>query len=348
MFYITSTYTMTASLRSVIANLQTDLARSQKEMTTGVHADLAATLGVRASRSFSLAGTKETIEALRNTNKLVTARLDASQSALDSLLADARNMRATLLAAQNNGGQKEAIIMQARQGLATLIAKLNSGDGEGFLFGGIKSDQPPIVNYFASPAASNKLALDSAFAAAFGFGQGDPAVSGITQAQLESFLSGDFQSLFSDVGWRADWSSASDHPLQSQIGLSRVIDSSITANEPALQKLAEAYAMVGDLGAENMNRQTYGALLRTATATVDAAIGLLTKAQARVGVMQGDVRNASETMGVQSNSILLQLQDIEGVDQTEAAARVNGLMTQIEAAYTLTSRISQLSLTKYL
>jgi flagellar hook-associated protein 3 FlgL len=53
-------------------------------------------------------------------------------------------------------------------------------------------------------------------------------------------------------------------------------------------------------------------------------------------------------MSVQSNTILLQLQDIEGVDQTEAAARVSGLMTQIEAAYTLTSRISQLSLTKYL
>ncbi|WP_424361540.1 flagellar hook-associated family protein [Methylocystis parvus] len=348
MFYITSTYTMTASLRSVIANLQTDLARSQKEMTTGVHADLGATLGVRASRSFSLAGTQEAIEALRNTNKLVNARLDASQSALDSLLADARNMRATLLAAQNDGGQKEAIIAQARQGLATLIAKLNNGDGEGFLFGGIASDQPPVANYFASPPASNKLALDAAFASAFGFGQSDPAVSGITQAQLDGFLSSGFQNLFSDAGWRATWSRASDQPLQSQIALSRVIDSSITANEPALQKLAAAYAMIGDLGAEHMNGQAYKALLRSATTTVDAAIGLLTKVQARVGVMQGDVRNASETMSVQSNTILLQLQDIEGVDQTEAAARVSGLMTQIEAAYTLTSRISQLSLTKYL
>lgn len=348
MFYITSTYTMTASLRSVIANLQTDLTRSHKEMTTGVRADLGAALGVRVSRSFSLAGAKEAIEALGDTNKLVNARLEASQSALDSLLADARNMRATLLAAQNDGGQKEAIIAQARQGLATLIAKLNSGDGEGFLFGGIRNDQPPIANYFASPPASNKLALDAAFAAAFGFPQSDPAISGVTQAQLESFLSSDFQNLFSDAGWRATWSSASDQPLQSQIGLSRIIDSSITANEPALQKLAAAYAMIGDLGAESMNRQAYGALLSNATATVDAAIGMLTKAQARVGVMQGDVRNASETIAVQSNTILLQLRDIEGVDQTEAAAGVSGLMTQIEAAYTLTSRISQLSLTKYL
>lgn len=348
MFYITSTYTMSASLRSVVSNLQTDLARSQKEMTTGVHADLGATLGVRATRSFSLAGTRDAIDALRGANKLVNARLDTSQSALDSLLADARNMRATLLAAQNDGGQKEAIIAQARQGLSTLIAKLNSGDGEAFLFGGISSDRPPVANYFASPSAPNKQALDAAFVAAFGFGQGDPAVSSLTQAQLESFLGGAYQNLFSDSGWRATWSSASDQPLQSQIGLARIIDSSVTANEPALQKLAAAYVMISDLGAETMNRQTYGALLRNATATVDAAIGLLTKAQARVGVMQEEVRNASETMGVQSNTILLQLQDIEGVDQTEAAARVNGLMIQIEAAYTLTSRISQLSLTKYL
>ncbi|WP_442754605.1 flagellar hook-associated family protein [Methylocystis sp. JAN1] len=348
MFYTTSTFMMTASLRSVIANLQSDLARSQKEMTTGVHADLGATLGVRASRSFSLAGAKETIDALRDANKLVNARLDASQSALDSLLSDARNMRATLLAAQNDGGEKEAIIGQARQGLATLIAKLNSGDGDGFLFGGIRTDQPPVADYFASPPSANKLALDAAFSSAFGFGQTDPALSAVTPAQLESFLSGGFQDLFSDAGWRTTWSDASDQPLRSQIGPSRIIDSSVTANEPALQKLAAAYAMMGDLGADNMSRQTYAVLLTTAMKTVDEAMVLLTKTQARVGVMQSDVRNASEAMAVQSSAILLQLQDLEGVDQTAAAARVNGLMTQIETAYTLTSRISQLSLAKYL
>lgn len=348
MLYITSTYTMTASLRGVIANLQTDLARSQKEMTTGRLADPAVALGLRASRAFTLVDAKETIGALRASNDLVAARLSSTQTALDSLLADARNMRATLLSAQTDGGDKETIAAQARQALSALVAKLNSANGEGFLFGGVKSDAPPLANYFADPPEANKRALDAAFASAFGFGQDDPAVASITETQIQDFITGGFDTLFSDAAWRADWSSASDQPIESRIGLSRIVDSSITANEPALKKLAAAYVAIGDLGAEHMDQKAYAIVVKSAMTAVDAAIGMLTETQARLGVTQNAVTASNDMMAIQSDTILLQLNDVQAVDQTEAAARVNNLMTQIEAAYALTARLSQLSLTKYL
>jgi len=348
MFYITSTYSMTASLRTVIANLQTNLARSQKEMATGRHADLGVALGLRASRSFTLADARDTIGTLRHTNDLVSARLVTTQTALDGMKSDAQRLRATLLASQTDGGDRDAVLAQARQALSSFVAKMNGGDGESYLFGGVDSDAAPLENYFADPPAPNKGALDAAFVAAFGFGQSASGVSSITDAQLQSFLSGGFENLFSDAAWKTDWSHASDAPLRSQIGLSRVIDSSITANEPALRKLAAAYVMVSDLGAEKMNQGAYAVLLKKAMETVDAGISMLTRTQARLGVMQNAVRTSNDVMAVQSDTVTLQLHDVEGVDQTEAAARVNGLMTQIEAAYTLTSRLSQLSLTKYL
>jgi flagellar hook-associated protein 3 FlgL len=64
--------------------------------------------------------------------------------------------------------------------------------------------------------------------------------------------------------------------------------------------------------------------------------------------MQATVDSANNAIDVQSTTLRLQLADLEGIDQTEAAARANILMTQIQSAYTLTSRISQLSLSKYL
>jgi len=39
---------------------------------------------------------------------------------------------------------------------------------------------------------------------------------------------------------------------------------------------------------------------------------------------------------------------VEGVDPYEASTRMNSLLAQVEASYTLTSRIQQMSLMNYL
>ena len=348
MFYVTSTYSISLALRRTLGGLQTDLARSQKEFTTGRQADLGVALGAHAARSFALGGARDTIEATRATNNIVSARLESTQTSLTTLLANAKAMRATLLSAQTDGGEPGAIVAQGRNALANFISTLNGGDGDSFLFGGINNGVAPVTDYFAQPPAANKLALDAAFLSSFGFAQGDPAVASLTTTQVNDFLNGPFQSLFTPGSWATTWSRASDEPQRSQISMSLTIDSSITANEPALQKLAAAYTMTSDLGAANMNRETYKVVLQTARQTIDDAIDSLTRAQARVGVMQGTINATNETMSIQSNTLLIQLGDLEGVDQTEAAARVNNLMTQIESAFTLTSRINQLSLTKFL
>lgn len=346
--YLTSTYTMTASLRRTLGLLQSDLTRGQQEVTTGRHADLGLALGLRASSSFNLVSTRATIQSTLASNSALATRLDSTQVALSGLLSDAQDMRKTLIAAQNNGGDPGAIVTQARQALTTFIAKLNSSNAEGYLFGGVNTDQEPVVNYFADPPQANKTALDAAFATEFGFPQSDPAVSTITGPQMQNFLSGAFSSLFSAASWKADWSRASDTPIRSQVSLSASIQTSIAANEPALQKLASTYAMISDLGAEHLSADSYGVILKTAMEMIDAGISSLTKSQAKLGVIQSAVKSANETMSIQSDTLQTQLHGLEAVDPVEAGARVQGLMTQIETAYTLTARISQLSLIKYL
>ncbi len=344
----TSTFSLTASLRRTLALLQNDLARGQKEVSTLRHADLGTALGLRAGQCFSLASLHDTIDATLSSNQLVAARLDTTQVALASLRSDAEAMRATLLTAQTDGGKPEAIIKQASQALATFTAKLNSSNADGFLFAGVNSLQEPVTDYFSNPPASNKLALDAAFQATFNFAQSDPAVSSISPAQMQGFLSGSFAQLFSDTGWKTDWSTASDTVLRSQVSLSVTMDASVSANEPALKKLASVYAMLSDLGVERLNKDSYAVLLKTALDTVDSGVGMLTGVQSRVGAMQNSVKSARDVMSIQKDSLDTQLNELEAVDPTEAGARVNELMTRIETAYTLTARISQLSLTKYL
>jgi flagellar hook-associated protein 3 FlgL len=348
MVYLTSTLSMSTFLRRSLMEAQTELARGQKELSTGRHADLGASLGLRVGHDWALGGARENIQAILLTNKLVDARLDATQTALSSIAADAQALRASLISAQNDGGAPEAIETQAKTALATFIATLNGSDGNSFIFAGINSDVAPIADYFANPPAANKTALDTAFMTAFGMTQSSAAVSTITPAQMQTFLSGAMAGLFSPAGWSADWSSAANQPLQSQISMSTTIDASVTANDPALQKLAMAYTTVSDLGMSKMNSSTYQTLLQAATQTVDQAISGLINMQAQVGVMQSNVSSATRTMWIQSAMLDYQISSLESVDSTEAATRVNGLMTQIETAYALTAKITQLSLTKYL
>lgn len=348
MRHMTSTFSMSASLRGVVASLQSELSRGQKELATGRRADPGVELGLRASRSVTLTQTQETIGAIRASNDLVSERLTSTQAALGKLLSDAKSMRQTLLASQPSGAQREALIAQARQSLSSFQTTLNASQGGAFLFSGIRTEAAPLSDYFSNPPSSGKTTLDTAFRNAFGFGQSDPGVASISVAQMQSFLTGDFTALFSQAGWRAGWSKASDQPLTSQIGPSNVIDSSITANEPGMKEFVAAYVMIGDMGAEKMSQDAFAALTKSAVDHLNVGIDKLTRAQARTGVMQRAVTDFNATMALQLDTIATQLDDLESVDPTEAAARVNSLMTQIEAAYTLTSRISKLSLTRFL
>ena len=64
--------------------------------------------------------------------------------------------------------------------------------------------------------------------------------------------------------------------------------------------------------------------------------------------MQSSVRSANQTMSIQQVFFDSQIRTLEYVDSVEAATRVNSLMTQIETAYTLTSRLNRLTLSNYL
>lgn len=348
MTHIPSSFSTSAALRQTLGALQLQLTQRQKELSTGRRADIGVALGAQTSRSFALSNARAEIDVIQTTNNVAAARLDTTQAALGDLLGAARNMRATLLASQTNGGDPTAIVAQARNALANFVSTLNSGDGGAFLFAGQNVKSPPVENYLATPPASNKTALDTAFRAAFGMSQNDTAISTISSAQMETFLSGDFQRLFAAPAWSADWSHATDEPLKSRISVSATIDASVTANDPAFRKLASAYVMVGDLGAASLNASTYHTVLQTALQTIDASIDDMTRTQARVGVMQTSIKDASDAISIQSQTLTLQLDALEGVDQIETATQVNDLMRQIETAFTLTSRISQLTLAKYL
>lgn len=348
MTYIASTASSGAALRAAIAELRKQLSESQRELSTGRSADLALAIGSEVGRDFSLGVGLQDIEAIVATNKIVTARLDVTQAALEELASNAENLMATLISARNDGGNPATIRGQAQISLGNLISTLNASDGDSFVFGGIANESPPIADFFADPPPASRQAFDAAFANAFGMPPSSPAVASITATQMQAFLAGPVSTLFSPANWATDWSSASDRPVRSRISISQTIETSATANDPALQKLAMGYTILSEAPIGQLDRSAYQVAIETAARYLDEGISGLTQTRARVGVMQSSVENATRTMTIQQGLLKDEIGSLENVDPAEAATKVSNLMTQIETAYLLTSRILQLSLAKYL
>lgn len=347
-----SSFTMAYGPRRILSELQAELVRRQNELSSGRKADIGLSLGAQTRQTISLSANFELLQAHMASNELISSRVDATQTSLTSLIDNAQALQKTLIKSQTEGGGQAIIADQARTSLSLLISTLNSVSNNGYMFGGQKTDTTPLNNYYSTPPSAAKTAIDTAFSAAppngFGFSQSSPLASGITSQQMEDFINGSLTNAFSDNEWFANWSNADSQAVKNRVAPDKTIETSTTANDPALRKIAMAYVMMTGLGNDRLNSDTFKTLVARAAETLTAGITELNGTRARVGVMQENIKMANESMQIQANIIEIQIGRMEGVDQTEVAAKINGLMTQIETSYTLTAKISQLSLVKYL
>jgi flagellar hook-associated protein 3 FlgL len=173
---------------------------------------------------------------------------------------------------------------------------------------------------------------------------------------MQSFLSGPFAQLFQSgpaaaagpsSNW-SDWSSASDKVISSRIAPLQLADTSVSANQPGMQKLAMAYTMISDLGIQNMNPATRQVVLQAATQAAGGGVQDLTDLQANIGTTQQRITRSNDQLSLQIDILTSQDGNLENVDPYVTATRVNNLTTQIETAYQLTAQLQNLSLAKYL
>jgi flagellar hook-associated protein 3 FlgL len=217
-----------------------------------------------------------------------------------------------------------------------------------YLFAGVNADVQPIQPYSGTPTPANRQAVADAFQARFGFSQSDPAVAGISPTDMSDFIDTTFSALFEEPAWSANWSEASDENIRSRISVFEVIDTSTNANEDAFRKLAKVYTMMSDLGVENLNTETFQAVVDKAMVVAGQATQDLATLRANLGTAEGRISLADTKMKTLSNIITNRINGLEAVDPFDAAVRVTTLLTQIETSYALTARVQRLTLLNYL
>lgn len=342
-----SSSSISNAMRYQIQRMQSDLVKGQKELSTGRVADPGLALGARTGQSVSLSRDLERLSGIVDSNGLAKSRLSATQSALSQIGAAAQTLMGTLTASSSGDASDALTLTDANSALKTVTAILNSSLNGEHLFAGINTDVKPL-NDFTAAGSPNKTAFDAAFQTHFGFAQSDPAAANITKAQMDTFLTNVVEPQFMGTGWQGNWSNATDQKIVSRIALNETAETSVSANNEGVRKLAMAAATISGLFTSNMSDEAKKAVVDRALGQVGEAIASIGAEQAQAGISENRVKNATDRINMQIDLFERNILDMEGVDPYEVSNRVTALLTQIETSYALTARIQQLSLLKYL
>jgi len=255
------------------------------------------------------------------------------------------NDLATWTPSANSGASLQNIGQSALQ---SLIASTNATSGDQYVFGGINSAVAPMADYYSTPTSAAKTAIDQAFQTTFGVLPSDPAAANISASDMQSFLSGPFAALFTGASWSADWSSASSANTSAEIAPGQTVTTSTNANQPGFQQLAQAYAMLSEFGGSALSGNAHQAVATAASSLVSQGVDSMINLQAELGSTQSAVTNANNSMSSQLTILQGQIGNLDNVNATATAAQINSLTNQVQMAYELTSRLSQLNLAQYL
>ncbi len=343
-----STLALQTALKLQVQTGQLALTRAQTEASTGQYADFGLALGGRTSNAVSLSNNVGQLQTILDSNSLVNTRLSSAQDALGQISDNAQTALDALLGITGSSGASQVQIVQntVKSAFGAVTGAANQSAGGEFLFGGINTSVPPLDDYFAAGSPA-KAAFDASFQSQFGFAVDDPAVSGITGAQMNAFID-QLSSEYAGADWQANWSKASDTTLSARINTNEVISTSTTTNSRGFRSLALGSVLGMELLGRNLSAEAQGVVARRATTAIGDAISAIDADRSTLGVAQSRVTRANTSLKNQIDLVNTQMNDLEGVDPYEAATRVNALKTQLETSYALTSRLSQLSLLNYL
>ncbi|MGO7589170.1 flagellar hook-associated family protein [Rhizobium leguminosarum] len=335
------------AMRLTIRQAQNQMTKATMEATTGVYADIGVSLGGNAARSVDFSREVDRIDSIKSSNSLVTARMESSQLGLSKMkdVGDGLVSKLTALQGSHDPGSITVAIQSATSALSAMMDTANTMVNGEYLFSGINTDVQPLTDKTTATSAAIVTQLNTY---ATGLGK---AVSALTGAEMSTFITTTVEPMFNQANWTnatTGWSQASSQNMTSRISNSEVIESSTNANSEGMRYFALASVMTSALLGQNLSSDAMSTVSKQAISyTTKATSGLVTQAS-QLGLSQERVKKSNDALDAQSNIIKNKLVDLQGVDPYEASTLVKTLETQLETAYTIVSKIQQLSLVNYL
>lgn len=317
----------TFALRRQNTVLQAEVQRLSVETVTGVASDTGRAVGGDFTQLSAITGTLARLEAYGHTGSLAATLAAGSQSALDTIgtAIGPLGMQMSDPTLTGSPASVDALGASAAQAFRATVSALNMQVAGQSLFAGTRTDGAALADADAI-LSSLKAATAGATSA----------------AELSAGVADWFASA---EGFGAMYRGGADR-APAAVGDADRVEVSVTAADPALVQTLSALAtgallsdgaLAGREGERQaMARQTGAALLNAEDARVTLS--------ARLGASEARLADIQTRNTAQISAMRIAQSDILSVDTFETATRLEATQTQIETLYSVTARLSKMSL----
>ncbi|TNE64135.1 MAG: hypothetical protein EP336_15655 [Rhodobacteraceae bacterium] len=327
---------MAASLRNMrmTAQVKQDLDRYNYEVASGEKYDLAEAV----SGDFAPLASIE--RALRTLSSYDTAIQEASlfatamQTSFESVSTHVEELSSTLMTASTNADTTSVSVAasDARTRFDAVVSTLNTRIGDRSLLSGTATGKTSLIS--ADDMMADLLT----------------AVSGATTVEDVGIIVDDwFMSAgggYETVAYQGSANALSPFSL----GEDETVRMDITALDEAVRETLKGLALASlvDEGVFENDVSAQASLLRSSGEALMGAQSGLADLQARVGSVEARIEEASLANTAMTYSYETAKSEIISADAYESASMLTQTETQLQLMYTLTARMSQLSLANYL
>ncbi len=311
--------------------IKTEMQRASIEVTTGKVMDAGATLRGDFRDLAGIDATLGRLQGYRSATNEAQMRATAMQTAIGTVSDYADTLGATLLTASSSGnsGQIDTAGRQARNDLRSVISTLNTRFSDRTLFSGVAAQTAPL------PDADAWLqSLQSSL--------GIVATAQEVVTAVDAWFA-------SPTGFDATYQGgAATRPVDIAAGEEADLDVRVT--DPAIRDTLRGLAMSAllDVGILSGNLTERTALARVSAEMLMTTAADRTSLAARIGIAEEKIDAASTRNATEQTALGLARNALIEVDPYEAATRLEAAETQLKSIYSITSRLSRLSLVDYL
>ncbi len=343
--------------REHVARATEAIQRAGQELATGRKADLFADLGPRAAVALSLRAREDNTQAYMTTNDILDSKLEAMLASVDAVRGGAEDvLQNTLVNASRPTTGANALQAEARAALESIIASLNISYNGDHLFSGTASDRAPLMRWDESNPNTG-LSPEEVLGDIVGSGPTTVAEAEAMIDEIDAFFASanttdpnrNFEATFFNGTPLLDASGQPSKRVTARIGEGQKLTYGVQANDQPFRDTLKGLAMLAVTDVSKFdNEAAYSRWMNEVNSSLSDGVQGALQASSNIGFNQQVVAKTQAQLDDISLVQRTQIANYESVDPYEAASTLSNLETQLQASYSVTARLSQLTLLNFL
>lgn len=320
------------TLKKGVGTAKAAQARLLEEMSSGVKSDVNASLQGNLAPLASLDNRLARLSGWDNSINRLSIRLDSTQAALGAMAAIGEEMSVSLLGASATASAQpiDLASLAADENFSAVLSILNAQNAGHSLFAGTALDQPAV--------GSGEDILGHLMPSLSGFDNAQDAID-----HIKAWFSS--PSGFETLSYKGN-----GQTLQTTIGDDQSVNITLNANSPEIKGL-----LVGLVAAAALKKGLFSAtpreqenLARLAGEHLAGNAYDQTMIASRIGVEQARLDTVKARYSAERTSLTMARGTMRDADYYEVSSALEQTETRISLLHTLTARLQDLSLARYL